>query len=117
MDSRESRPFNSESSYVTLVLTMLLPIGLWFSRTMFLKIFQEFDAEVPQLARIFLDPALPFLLLILPIAVVAKEFVIGDYTKRRRCDAVFATLAIISLAFAWFALGVPMRQLLNGLSG
>jgi hypothetical protein len=116
-DPVAARPFHSVSANVTFVLTMMLPMGLLFSRTMFLQIFQEFGAEVPQLAQVFLDPALPFLLLVLPIAVVVKEFVIGDFTKRRRCDAVFATLAIISLVFAWLALGVPLRHLLRGLSG
>jgi hypothetical protein len=111
------RPFNSVSANVTFVLTMMLPMGLLFSRSMFLQIFQEFGAEVPQLARIFLDPALPLLLFALPLGVVVKEFAVGDDTKRRRCDAVFATLAIISLVFAWLALGVPMRHLLSGLSG
>lgn len=117
MDSHKARPFNSVSANVTFVLTMMLPMGLLFSRAMFLQIFEEFDAEVPQLARVFLDSALPFFLLALPMAVVLKEFVIGDFTKRRRCDAVFATLAIISLVFAWLALGVPLRHLLNALSG
>jgi hypothetical protein len=108
------RPFNSVSANVTFVLTMMLPVGLWISRAMFLE---KFDVEIPQLARVFLDPVLPFFLLILPMAVAVKEFVIGDFTKRRRCDAVFAILAIISLGFAWFALGVPMRNLLHGLNG
>lgn len=112
-----ARPFNSMSANVTFVLTMMLPMGLLLSRAMFLQIFQEFDVEVPQFARIFLDPILPFLLFALPVGVIVKEFAIGDDAKRRRCDAVFATLAIVSLVFAWFALGVPMWNLLDGLSG
>jgi hypothetical protein len=117
MDPRESRPFNSVSSYATLVLTMLLPIGLWFSQSRLRDYFGDFDFNISQLTIWFLNPSMPFMLLVLPFCVVAKEFMFGNQTNRKRCDAAIATLAIVSLVFAGLAFGLPMRDLVHGLDG
>jgi hypothetical protein len=117
VDPDVARPFNSVSAYATLILTMLLPVGLWFSQSWFREVLQDFELQISQFTRLFLDPAMPYAALLLPCAVIIKEFVIGDQSIRRRCDAVFATLAIISLVFVGMGLGVPMWHLLRGLSG
>jgi hypothetical protein len=116
-DPRAARPFSSESAYATLVLTMLLPVGLWLSQNRLRDYFGDFAFDISQLTIWFLNPSMPFMLLVLPFCVVAKEFMFGNQTNRKRCDAVIATLAIVSLVFAGLAFGLPMRALVNGLDG
>jgi hypothetical protein len=116
-DPRATRPFSSESAYVTLILTLLLPVGLWFSQDSLRDYFGDFDFNISQLTIWFLNPSMPFVLLILPFCVVAKEFLFSNQTNRKRCDAVIVTLAIVSLVFAGLAFGLPIRALVNGLDG
>jgi hypothetical protein len=115
-DPRAARPFKSESAYATLALTLLLPLGLWFSQNWLRDYFGDFGFNISQLTIWFLNPSMPFVLLILPFCVVAKEFLFSNLTNRKRCDAVIATLAIVSLVFAGLAFGLPMRELVNGLN-
>jgi hypothetical protein len=114
-DPRFARPFSSVSAYATLALTLLLPLALLISQAWFRQVLQDFDMGISQLTRLFLDPMLPYAALVLPFAVIAKEFTIGNQSIRRRCDAVFAILAIISLVFAGLALGLPMWHLVRAL--
>jgi hypothetical protein len=115
-EPRVARPFSSVSAYATLMLTLLLPVGLWLSQSWFREVFEDFELEISRLTQLFLDPVLPYAALVLPLAVVVKEFVIGNQSNRRRCDAVFATLAIISLVFAGLALGKPIWEVPHGMS-
>jgi hypothetical protein len=112
-----ARPFRTVSAYATLALTMLLPVGLWLSQNRLRDYFGDFAFDISQLTIWFLNPSMPLLLLILPFCVVAKEFMFGNQTNRKRCDAVLVTLAIISLVFAGLAFGLPMRALVHGLEG
>jgi hypothetical protein len=116
-DFEGANPFNSVSSYLTLALTGLLPVGLWLTQKSLRSVFADFEFDVTQLTIWFLNPAMPFALLILPLCVVATEFLIGNQVLRNRCDTVLATLAIISLVFVGLAFGVPMFNLINGLQG
>jgi hypothetical protein len=115
-DLRAARPFNSVSAYATLMLTLLLPVGLWFSQSWFREVFEDFELDLSRLTQLFLDPMLPYAALVLSLAVIVKEFVIGNQPNRRRCDTVFATLAIISLVFAGMGLGKPIWEVPHGMS-
>ncbi len=110
-------PFRSASFYVTLVLTILLPVGLWLVGSSAKEVFQDFEIALSQLTLLFLNPWLPLLLLGLPLGVIAKEFLFHDRRVRHQCDVVFAVLAIIVIVVAGFALAVPFCELLNGLDG
>ena len=112
-----ARPFNSMSAYWVLVLTCLLPVGLWLAQNSLRNTFADFDYNISQLTIWFLNPSMPFLLLILPLCAVAKEFLLGNQTTRNRCDAVLVTLAIVSLVFAGLAFGLPYKELVDGLQG
>ena len=110
-------PFSSASFYVTLVLTILVPVGLWFVQSSIEEILKDFELEVSQFTIFFLNPFLPFLLLAFPLGVVFKELLIQDQRVRFQCDSVLSALAIIALVVAYLALLKPLRELLNGLQG
>lgn len=110
-------PFRSASFYATLILTILVPVGLWFVQTSIKEVLQDFDLEVSQLTIVFLNPFLPFILLALPLGVVVKELLFQDQRVRFQCDSFLSALAIIALVVAYLALVKPLSELLNGLQG
>ncbi len=113
----QTPPFRSTSFYLTLVLTLVLPIGLWFVGASVKAVFNDFDLEVSQLTILFLNPGLPILLLALPFGVVVKEYLFYDKKTRQNCDSIVIVLAIIMIAFACLALAVPYYELIKGLEG
>ena len=116
-NSYQTPPFRSASFYATLILTILVPVGLWFVQSSIEEILKEFELEVSQLTIVFLNPFLPLIFLALPLGVVVKELLVQDQRVRFQCDSVLSALAIIVLIIACLALGMPLRELLNGLSG
>ena len=116
-NSYQTPPFRSASFYATLILTILVPVGLWIVQSSIEEILKDFELDVSQMTIFFLNPFLPFILLALPLGVVVKELLVQDQRVRFQIDTVFAALAIMVLVVAYLALVTPLRELLSGLQG
>ncbi len=109
-------PFRSASFYVTLVLTILLPFGLWIVGSATYDFVKEFELKVSRLTILFMNSWLPVLLLTLPLGVVVKEMLFHDQAMRHRCDVIFAVLVVVVLVSAGFSLPASLHDLFNPLT-
>lgn len=107
----------SFSFYVTLLVSCFLPIGLWLVKDWFREVLGDFEMEISRLTLLFLQPETSILTSLLPISVIAKEYLVSDEKLRYQCDTFVLGLSVCGIVAAVYALGEPMVRLIENLDG
>jgi hypothetical protein len=114
-DSRDWLSFNLR--WIALAFSSSLVVGLFFLRPSMRQIYQDFEIDLSQMTLWVLDPLAPACLAILPVAVLAKEFLPIAQSAKRLMNSLAICLSLLLGIVAALALFQPLVVLISHLDG
>lgn len=100
--------------YTTLIITSILPLGLFVYQRNFRAIAEDYGLELSRLAYWLLQPGSIAILGLLPVAVFTKEYVIAKVSYRSWFNLAALNVGILTLIVCGYNL---MSTVVGGMAG